>query len=63
MDRAAADALFVGDDLTDETVFQTLAGEGLGIVVADTERLTAADLRLDSVEEVQTLLERLTAAV
>ena len=52
-------ALFVGDDLTDETVFRALAGRGVGIVVAETERPTDACLRLSSPGEVQTLLERL----
>ena len=52
-------ALFVGDDLTDETVFRELAGCGVGIVVAETERPTDACLRLSGPGEVQTLLERL----
>ena len=52
-------ALFVGDDLTDETVFRALAGRGVGIVVAETERPTDACLRLSGPGEVQTLLERL----
>lgn len=58
----ADDALFLGDDLTDETVFQALAGRGTGIIVADTNRPTAATLRLDSVDEVRTLLERMAGA-
>ena len=38
--------LFIGDDLTDESVFRALAGSGTGVVVAETDRPTAADLRL-----------------
>ena len=60
--RDLAAALFIGDDLTDETVFRALAGRGLGIVVSETERPTAADLRLSSPAEVQTLLARLAGA-
>lgn len=62
MRRVPADALFLGDDLTDETVFHALSGEGTGIIVADEARPTAADLRLDSVDQVRTLLDRLAAA-
>ena len=59
-DRSAA--LFIGDDLTDETVFQALSGRGVGIVVSEAERPTAADLRLANPGEVQTLLDRLADA-
>ena len=59
-DRSAA--LFIGDDLTDESVFQALSGHGVGIVVSEAERPTAADLRLANPAEVQTLLARLTDA-
>ena len=55
-------ALFIGDDLTDETVFRALAGRGLGIVVSEAGRPTAADLRLANPAEVQTLLGRLADA-
>ena len=63
MGRAPVEALFIGDDLTDETVFRALAEQGTSIVVAETERPTAADLRLDSVEAVKLVLDRLAAAV
>jgi trehalose-phosphatase len=53
-------ALFIGDDLTDETVFKLLAGRGTGIVVAETERPTDAELRLSNPSEVYELLERLS---
>ena len=59
-DRSAA--LFIGDDLTDESVFRVLSGRGLGIVVSEAERPTAADLRLSNPAEVQTLLGRLADA-
>ena len=60
--RELSSALFVGDDLTDEAAFRALAGRGLGVVVGATDRPTAADLRLGSPEEVQTLLGRLADA-
>ena len=52
--------LFIGDDLTDETVFKLLAGRGTGIVVAETDRPTDANLRLSNPSEVYELLERLS---
>ncbi len=57
--RDLSSALFIGDDLTDETVFRVLAGRGTGVVVAETDRPTAAELRLNHPGEVRTLLERL----
>ena len=60
--RDPSAALFIGDDLTDETVFRALSGRGLGIVVSETERPTAADLRLSNPAEVQALLGRLADA-
>ena len=62
MGRTPSEALFIGDDLTDETVFRSLTSRGVGIVVAETRRPTSADLRLGNVQEVERLLERLTAA-
>lgn len=61
--RERSAALFIGDDLTDETVFRALAGRGLGIVVSGTERRpTAADLRVANPAQVRQLLDRLSAA-
>ena len=62
MGRGRSTALFIGDDLTDETVFRELAPDGTGVVVSDRDRTTLAGLRLQSVEEVQLLLERLCDA-
>ena len=60
--RDLSSALFIGDDLTDESVFRVLAGQGTGVVVAETDRPTAAELRLAHPGEVRTLLERLAAS-
>ena len=58
-------ALYIGDDLTDETAFRALAGRGVTIVVSDlkSDRPTAAQLRLDTPQEVQALLGRLVRHV
>ena len=62
MGRELSSALFIGDDLTDETAFRALAGRGLGIVVSETDRPTAADLRLANPAEVREMLVRLADA-
>jgi alpha,alpha-trehalase len=40
--------MFIGDDLTDENAFQEIRGWGIGIVVGDEDRPTAADYALSS---------------
>ena len=61
LDESAA--LYIGDDLTDETVFGALAGGATTIVVAEEDRPTAARFRLRDPEEVYLLLGRLIDAV
>lgn len=51
--------LFIGDDATDEDAFRALPPEGVGILVAEQERPTAARWRLDDVDAVRRFLERL----
>jgi trehalose-phosphatase len=51
--------IFVGDDATDEDAFRDLPENGVGILVAELERPTAARWRLDDVAAVQAFLERL----
>lgn len=51
--------VYLGDDITDEDAFFTLNQEGLGILVSDQERETAADFRLNDVDEVKVFLENL----
>lgn len=55
--------IYIGDDITDEDAFHTLAGYGLTIVVADTPRRTAARYALQNPAQVQTLLQRLAASL
>ena len=56
-------ALYVGDDLTDETVFAALTGHGATIVVAGPRdrRSTYARFRLNDPDGVRMLLEELVA--
>lgn len=56
-----SDALYIGDDLTDETAFVALGSQGTTVIVAgpDDDRPTAARLRVDDPTDVATILERL----
>ena len=51
--------VFVGDDITDEDAFRALAATGLGIVVKDDNRPTAARYALESVDKVEQFFDRL----
>ncbi|HZY64842.1 MAG: trehalose-phosphatase [Actinomycetota bacterium] len=65
LDRDGVVPLYLGDDHTDEHAFEALEDRGLGIFVgyADDpevgERTTSADYVLNTVEEVETFLDRL----
>jgi len=63
LDLGTAEVLpvYIGDDLTDEDAFEALAGHGVGIVVRDDARPTAARYALESPEEVRTFLTLLVA--
>lgn len=51
--------LYLGDDATDEDGFEAVAGRGVGILVADRPRATAAGYRLRDDAEVGRFLQRL----
>jgi trehalose-phosphatase len=51
--------IYIGDDITDEDAFYELRKEGIGILVSEEERETAADFILKDVQEVQNFLENL----
>ena len=55
--------IYVGDDRTDEDAFMALAGRGVGILVAETPRETAAYYTLRDPGEVHRFLRRLLDAV
>ncbi len=59
LDRPDVVPVFLGDDLTDEDAFQAITGRGIGIVVRDEIRPTAAAFALENVEEVRRFLEAL----
>lgn len=55
--------LYLGDDVTDEDAFEALSrtGHGLGILVAETARPTAAQFILRDPEEVRQFLQQLAS--
>jgi alpha,alpha-trehalase len=57
LDGANVLPIFLGDDLTDEDAFESIAGRGIGIVVRDDVRPTAAQFALESAAEVRRFLE------
>jgi trehalose 6-phosphate phosphatase len=61
LDRPGVLPFYIGDDLTDEDAFRAIAGRGVGILVSEDPRATAALYRLRDTEEVRVLLERLAA--
>ena len=59
LDRPDVLPLYIGDDLTDEDAFQAVADRGVGILVAEEPRETAARYGLRDTREVREVLERL----
>ncbi|HVR98750.1 MAG TPA: trehalose-phosphatase [Thermoanaerobaculia bacterium] len=60
LDRAGVVPFYVGDDVTDEDAFRELAnGRGIGILVAEEPRPTAASYSLRDTGEVRELLQRI----
>lgn len=55
--------LYLGDDTTDEDGFEVVAGRGMGILVADQPRPTAAGYWLRDETEVGRFLQRLTRTI
>jgi trehalose-phosphatase len=58
LEEMAQDAVgaYLGDDLTDEDAFKAIKGKGIGILVRDELRPTAADLWIRPPEELLTFL-------
>mgnify|MGYP000467614629 CR=1 FL=1 len=61
VDPAEALVLYLGDDETDEDAFRALADVGVGVLVSDEPRRTAASYRLRDTEETRRFLARLAA--
>jgi alpha,alpha-trehalase len=52
--------IYVGDDITDEDAFRALKGRGIGVLVGNEERKSAADYILHDTDETQQFLHILT---
>ncbi len=65
LDLDAPDVLpvFLGDDVTDEDAFAVLRADGLGIVVSEAPRESAAHYRLQDPDEVRLFLEAVAEAL
>ena len=62
LDQPGVVPVYVGDDLTDEDAFAALAPRGVGVVVTETPRPSAARHWLQNPAEVHVFLQRLAAA-
>jgi alpha,alpha-trehalase len=61
LERGDVRPLYIGDDVTDEDAFRSLADRGIGILVAELPRPTGARYSLQDVHEVRALLDRIAA--
>ena len=59
LDRPDILPIYMGDDITDEDAFRAVAGRGVGILVAEEPRETAAEYWLRDPGEAREFLERL----
>jgi trehalose 6-phosphate phosphatase len=55
--------MYLGDDVTDEDAFRALRGRGVGVLVSERPRPTAAEYRLRDPEEVRLFLDGLSRAL
>ena len=55
----AGEAIYIGDDTTDEDAFRSLDGNGLTILVSERSRPSSAGYRLNNPEEVGWFLDQL----
>jgi trehalose 6-phosphate phosphatase len=62
LDTADVLPIYIGDDETDEDAFRALRGQGLGILVTDRPRESAAEYRLRDTAAVAALLADLAAS-
>ena len=60
MDLSRYTPVYIGDDLTDEDAFESLAESGVSIVVSEeSDKATAAEYRLSDTSEVESFLDTL----
>ena len=59
--RADVFPIYIGDDITDEDAFLALEQDGIGILVSDTPRETAAQYQLAHPDAVHDFLMALSA--
>ena len=57
-----ASVVYIGDDTTDEDAFRMVRTRGIGILVSDRPKESAADFQLSSTEEVKILFEKIIEA-
>lgn len=57
--KAGTVPVYLGDDVTDEDAFRAIAGDGIGILVSEEPRPTAAAYLVRDPDEARELLERL----
>jgi len=60
LDPTKAFPLVLGDDITDEDAFAVVRDTGVGILIRDEDRLTAARYVLDNTDEARQFLEAIT---
>ncbi|MDX5422745.1 MAG: trehalose-phosphatase [Hymenobacteraceae bacterium] len=63
LDESETVPMYIGDDITDEDAFATLQGRGLTILVGEHDDKTAADYRLEDVDEVRQFLDELAQTI
>jgi alpha,alpha-trehalase len=63
LDEPDRTRMYIGDDTTDEDAFREIADDGIGIVVTDTARRTAASYRLRGPSEVRTFLQEVAGSM
>jgi trehalose 6-phosphate phosphatase len=63
LERPSAYPIYIGDDRTDEDAFRALEQHGIGILVTEEPRPTAASYSLGNPAEVERFLRELVARI